>query len=85
MPLYDYLCDACAWKEERRVPLASLNEAQYCSRCGAPTARQISPVYGKMAGTVLQGGGPDRFTADTMGIRVGDLPPYLKADRPLPK
>lgn len=78
MPLYDYICDACAWKEERRVPLARLNEAQYCSRCGAPTQRQISAVYGRMAGQVLQGGGPDRFTADMMGCRVDELPSGLK-------
>ena len=81
MPIYDYLCDNCAWREERRIPLAAYNEAQYCSKCGAPTTRQISAVYGKMAGTVLQGGGPDRFTADMLGIKTGDLPGYLKADR----
>lgn len=78
-PLYDYMCDACALKEERRVPLAQFNEAQFCSRCGAPTTRQISAVYGKMAGQVLQGGGPDRFTADMMGIPLKELPDHLKA------
>lgn len=81
MPIYDYLCGECAWQEERRVPLVQFNEAQFCSKCGAPMARQISAVYGKMAGTVLQGGGPDRFTADMLGIKTGDLPGYLKADR----
>lgn len=55
MPIYDYLCGECAWQEERRVPLVQFNEAQFCSKCGAPMARQISAVYGKMAGTVLQG------------------------------
>ena len=79
MPLYDYMCDACALKEERRVPLAQFNEAQFCSRCGAPTTRQISAVYGKMASQVLQGGGPDRFTADMMGIPLKELPDHLKA------
>jgi putative FmdB family regulatory protein len=78
MPLYDYLCDACAWREERRVPLATLNEAQFCSRCGAPTTRQISAVMGRMAGQYGKGGGADRFTADMLGCRVGDLPPGLK-------
>lgn len=82
MPIYDFLCDACAWKEERRVPLAAFNEAQYCSKCGAPTTRQISAVYGKIAGTVLQGGGPDRFTADVLGLRLDELPSGLRTEPP---
>ena len=78
MPLYDFLCPGCAWQEERRVPLAQFNAAQSCSKCGAPMQRQISAVYGKMAGQVVKGGGPDRFTADAMGIPLKDLPPGLR-------
>lgn len=82
MPLYDYLCPECAWQEERRVPLSQFNDAQACGKCGAPMQRQISAVYGKMAGQIVKGGGPDRFTADAMGIPLKELPPYLKAEPP---
>ncbi len=82
MPLYDYLCQTCAWREEKRIPLADFNMAQFCSKCGAPTQRQISAVYGKMAGQIVKGGGPDRFTADMMGVPLKELPPHLKAEPP---
>lgn len=83
MPLYDLECPACRTVIERQVKISERLNIR--CECGELRHVRIAPVYGKMAGTVLAGGGPDRFTADTMGIRVGDLPPYLKADRPLPK
>ena len=80
MPLYDLECPECHRVIERQCKIADRLD-QRCGFDGELLHVRIAPVYGKMAGTVLQGGGPDRFTADAMGIRVGDLPPYLKADR----
>jgi putative FmdB family regulatory protein len=81
MPLYDYACQPCAWREERHVKLADFDQPQTCPRCNGPMVRRVSAVYGRMAGRVLQGGGPDRFTADMMGCRVDELPTGLRADK----
>lgn len=80
MPLYDLFCPECKHAVEHQCKVADrLN--QQCWVCGTVMTVVVAPVRGKMAGTVLQGGGPDRFTADMLGIKTGDLPGYLKADR----
>ena len=52
---------------------------QQCERCGDPLIRTIHAVPGKIAGRIAQGGGPDRFTADMLGIPLKELPSGLKA------
>lgn len=81
MPAYDYHCRFCMRTEERVVPIVE-RHAQNCTVCGDPmTLVLVRPPLGKIAGQAVQGGGPDRFTADALGIPLRDLPPGLKHDR----
>lgn len=80
MPLYDCVCTKCGWTGEKQAKIKD-RDAILCERCSYMVLRLPAAVYGKMAGTVLQGGGPDRFTADMLGIKTGDLPGYMKAER----
>ena len=81
MPLYDYVCAACARLEERQIPLATCDAAQFCGKCGAQMERRLSVAHVKIAGRVLKGGGPDRFTADVLGCRLDELPTGLRTDK----
>lgn len=81
MPLYDLFCRWCRTTIERQCRVADRQE-QRCDLCGNLMTVQIAPVYGKMAGQVVQGGGPDRFTADMMGIPLKELPDSLKTEPP---
>jgi len=79
MPLYDLMCIECGHQEERQVPLAEYNGVQRCEDCGGPMVRQIlTAPLSRMAGVAAQGGGPDRFTADMLGIPLKELPDGLK-------
>lgn len=79
MPLYDLICTECGHQEERQVPLAEYNGAQRCEDCGGPTVRRIlTAPMSRFAGRVVQGGGPDRFTADMLGVPWRELPEGLK-------
>ena len=80
MPLYDFYCPTCHRIEERQCRVAD-RLTQRCYQDGDTLVVRPAPVYGKMAGQVVKGGGPDRFTADTMGIPLKELPEHLKADR----
>lgn len=79
MPLYDYSC-ACGWAGEANVPIQGRDQA-LCPECGHRLDRLLSAPMGRIAGRVVQGGGPDRFTADVLGIPLKELPDGLKADR----
>lgn len=80
-PLYDLFCPTCHRVEERQCRVAD-RHSQRCYQDGDLMEVRIAPVYGKMAGQVVKGGGPDRFTADAMGIPLKELPPYLRAEPP---
>ena len=77
MPIYDYACSSCDWRGERQTRIAHRHE-QVCGLCSAPLTLQVSAVYGRIAGQIVQGGGPDRFTADALGIPLKELPSGLK-------
>lgn len=81
MPTYDYACNRCSRKEERVVPMVE-RDAQNCRVCGDPLTRLLSAPYGRVMfeGRVLKGGGPDRFTADVLGMHPKDLPDGLRTD-----
>jgi len=81
MPLYDLFCPTCHRTVERQCKIND-RLAQRCYHDGDLLTVKIAPVYGKMAGTVLKGGGPDRFTADVLGCRVDELPSGLRAEQP---
>ena len=82
-PLYDYFCPACGKQIERQCRVADRHD-QRCEFDGEPLTLKVSPVYGRMAGQVLKGGGPDRFTADVIGCRLDELPDGLRTE-PRPK
>lgn len=78
MPVYEYHCAACHWNAERIVPVDE-RDTQTCSMCGDPLGRLLSrPAPFQVRGRVVQGGGPDRFTADQLGIPLKELPDSLK-------
>jgi putative FmdB family regulatory protein len=79
MPLYDYRCAGCGWKAELNIPIAQRDDV-WCPVCGDQLDRLPSAPLGRMAGQVVQGGGPDRFTADALGIPLRDLPDSLRAE-----
>ena len=76
MPTYTYLCDACGHgPEDRIVPIANRTD-QRCSKCFRLLRRLISaPVVRTRP---PKDGGPDRFTADALGIPLKELPPGLR-------
>lgn len=76
MPLYDYAC-VCGWTGERAVPVDERDE-QHCSVCDQPAQRQLGAPRFRFSGQVTPGGGPDRFTADMLGIPLKELPEGLK-------
>lgn len=78
MPSYDYQCRHCMRVEERVVPMVE-RHVQNCTVCGDPMTLVLTRApLGRIAGQVVQGGGPDRFTADMLGLPLKDLPEGLK-------
>lgn len=83
MPLYDYKCRGCGWAGELCVPIDE-RDFQFCpdSLPGVFRTlldRQMAAPMGRIAGRIPQGGGPDRFTADVLGIPLKELPAGLKS------
>ena len=77
--VYEYTCRSCGLETTRHSSIEERNKPAFCERCGEPLTRVVSAVYGRIAGRTLQGGGPDRFTADVLGISdLRDLPEGLK-------
>jgi hypothetical protein len=77
MPTYDFECPQCG-KEERTVTYEMRLE-QTCRVCGLSMQCLMPAPMGRMAGRIPQGGGPDRFTADVLGIPLKELPEGLKS------
>lgn len=78
-PIYDYACPNCNWYGELQIRMDERHSA-YCKYCGSLMRLQVSAVYGRIAGQVVEGGGADRFTADALGIPLKELPAGLKQD-----
>lgn len=80
MPVYDFYCPGCGWEGERTCTIEQ-RDKQYCENGSyAPMKRRISSALFKFTGRVTPGGGPDRFTADMLGIPLKELPDGLKVD-----
>ena len=80
MPTYEYVCPGCGLETSRAVPIDERHGPHNCERCGDPLNRVISkPAPAQFRGRVVQGGGPDRFTADALGIPFRELPDSLRA------
>jgi putative FmdB family regulatory protein len=82
VPTYDRKCRACKTVFEVVVPIAERDAIQGCPTCGNDlTDRLLAAPLGRMAGVIPQGGGPDRFTADMLGIPLKELPSDLSVKR----
>ena len=80
MPTYEYRCPTCG-KEHMMVVKIDERGGQKCD-CGTLLERIVSvPAQAQFRGRVVKGGGPDRFTADVMGIPLKDLPSGLRTQR----
>jgi putative FmdB family regulatory protein len=77
MPIYDYRCWKCGWFGENLVPFIGRDHV-LCPNCNILVVRQMSLAAIKIVGQAVQGGGPDRFTADMLGVKLDDLPAGLK-------
>ena len=82
MPTYSFVCPNCMLETSRIVPIDERNGPHLCERCGDKLDRVITAVPARFIGRVVQGGGPDRFTADVMGIPLRDLPSGLRTRQP---
>jgi putative FmdB family regulatory protein len=82
VPTYGFKCSVCEFEEDRVLRIDDRNEQQFCSKCDQVTDRQVSSALFKFKGQVTPGGGPDRFTADQLGIPLKELPSGLRFDKP---
>jgi hypothetical protein len=57
------------------------NDTVRCTGCQAEMRRILSAPLFRFAGRVVSGGGPDRFTADVLGVPLKDLPAGLKTEK----
>jgi putative FmdB family regulatory protein len=80
MPVYDYHCYGCSRTYERIAKIAE-RDMQNCDWCGQPFHRiQGAPLF-RFKGRVTPGGGPDKFTADMLGMRLDELPSGLRTEK----
>lgn len=77
MPTYDYHCPKCGAYLSRHVSIEA-RRSQRCFICDSPLDLLIRAVPVKVVGKAVEGGGPDRFTADALGIPLKELPAGLR-------
>ena len=80
MPTYVYRCPDCGLTVELVRRVAERDMVTKCSADGAVMEKVIGAPLFKFAGRVTPGGGPDRFTADMLGIPLKELPDGLKSE-----
>lgn len=83
MPTYVYRCPNCGTERELVRRINERNDPPLCLGCGEEMMLKVAAPLFKFKGRVTPGGGPDRFTADMMGIPLKELPADLRADAPL--
>ena len=81
MPIYPYVC-TCGWSGDL-VATVDLRDQAHCPNCARPPERQVSAPSFRFAGRTTPGGGADRFTADMLGVKPGDLPEALRTPQHL--
>lgn len=77
MPIYQFYCRHCNMNTAFNVPIDKRDE-QPCPYCKNTLERRLAAPLFKFTGRVTKGGGPDRFTADMLGIPLKELPEGLK-------
>lgn len=78
MPIYNYRC-TCGWSGDL-VQSVELRDQASCPNCTRAPERQVAAPLFRFAGRVTPGGGPDKFTADMLGIPLKDLPDPLRTE-----
>lgn len=77
MPIYDYKCE-CGWSGEITTTVGERHNMA-CPRSGHKLTLVITGgARFRFAGVPTKGGGPDKFTADVLGIPLHDLPAGLR-------
>lgn len=80
MPTYVYRCPECGLTVESVRRIAERDDLPKCLGHGFMEKVVGAPLF-KFAGRVTPGGGPDRFTADMLGVPLKELPDGLKSWR----
>lgn len=80
MPTYAYRCPNCKCPIERVVPITR-RDLQTCGVCGSKLNRELAAPLFKISGRVTPGGGPDKFTADMLGLPLKELPEGLRTEK----
>lgn len=93
MPTYACVCNACDWRGDRIASIAERDEIPCPRGCSVIDdfdaddnaievplfmVRELAAPLFKFAGRVTPGGGPDRFTADMLGVPLKELPSGLR-------
>lgn len=79
MPTYAYRCPRGGPEFDRCVAI-DLRDKQICY-CGAKLERLLAAPLFRISGQITPGGGPDKFTADMLGVPLKELPEGLKAGK----
>lgn len=79
MPTYGYSC-ICGLKRDVVRPIGERNDPVECLGCQQEMQRQLDAPLFKFMGRVTPGGGPDRFTADMLGVPLKELPSGLRTE-----
>ena len=72
MPVYAYECRTCWRTAERVLPMGSRDDAQVCD-CGAPLTRVATTAAFRLPGGNPRINYADQFTADMLGVPVGEV------------
>lgn len=79
MPTYGYAC-TCGLRQDLVRAVDARNDPAICAGCQREMHRELAAPLFKFAGRVTPGGGPDRFTADMLGIPLKELPAPLRSE-----
>lgn len=75
MPTYAFVCQECGWAGDMQIAVQYRDNAT-CPQCFGAPRRLVSAPLVKQKNP--KGGGPDRLTADMLGIPLKELPPGLR-------
>ena len=78
MPIFDYVCFVCDKRHNNMIVTVEGRDRVPCPNGHTFMHRLPAAPMGRIAGRVIQGGGADRMVADSLGIRVDELPAGLR-------
>ncbi len=81
MPTYGYVC-TCGVEIDAVRPVDQRDDLPQCPGCQQEMRRSLAAPLFRFAGRVTPGGGPDKFTADALGVPLAELPDGLKTPAP---